>query len=439
MKVNLRSPIQYPLFLCGMLLAVVACQTNIDPNLSNETQSIYLDSELAQVIDMMDEAPEEAIKKCDNVINIAASEGLSYYGGKAKWYKGYIYDEIIEDVSKAYYNYQEALKDLTQTDSSTLKMKVYNNLGLLYRFYSQYDAAISNYEAAMKFEEDLPIKQRSNLYYNYAVALKLKGDSISFNQAEDAFTKSLELAHKINDHENIASVSNQIGLMYNLVGDYDMSRIAYRNNIRTYQHNSDLTDYVGKAYHGIGVTYMEEGNLNEAIQAFEKALIYKIESGSIFITKYDLGTSLLKAGHTKDAIDAWKSALKEKHKKNDIDQVKIYSDLSIVLESSELYEEALGYSKIYNSNVQEIILEVDKYKKQNNQVLFADIVKDYDEFNQSLPFYSKYPWILALLLLLTIPVLYFLVTSYYKSKITHKVVSDTVSRIQSEFQHIKVD
>ncbi len=428
----------FPIVILIIVFGVLtSCIQDAENQAINPDLPLEYDQELKLVLDLIDDDPTGAITKLDEIISNAESAGSIYYSGKAKWYQGYIYDEIIQDVSKAYYSYNEALKDILQTDDSDLKMKIYNNLGLLYRFYGQYDAAIRNYEAALELESDLTRKQLSDLYYNYGVPLKLKGDSVSFFLAEEAFTKSLEYAKGIEDHENIASVYNQIGLMYKAIGDYEMARISYDNTIRTYSDNPDMQSYIGKAYHGIGITYRDEGNLDASIQAFKKALQYKKKSGSIFITKYDMGTVLMDNGQKEEAITVWKDALNEKHDKNSIEQVKIYSDLSQVLKANNKYEEALAFSEIYNSSIQAILEEGERYKIQNDQVLFADIVKEYEEFNAPVPLYSK-PWFIATVSLSAMVLIYLAMMIYYRVRATRKV-SEAVSRIQTEFQHIKVE
>ena len=267
-------------------------------------------------------------------------------------------------MSKAYSLYNDALKSIALTDSSVVKMKIHTNLGLLYRFYGHYDAAIASYESALNLSEDLSLTQQSDLYYNLGVALKLKGDSVSFFGAEEAFTTSIELAKKIDYHHNIASVNNQIGLMYKAIGDYDMSRIAYENTISTYESAADMREYVGKAYHGIGVTYMDEGKYEQSVMAFKNALKHKKNSGSIFITKYDMGSVMMTSGKTEDAIGTWKEALDEKHNKNDREQVQIYADLTKALAARKDYKEALNYASVFNTNVNSILAEGEKYKSQ---------------------------------------------------------------------------
>ncbi|MEP5612578.1 MAG: tetratricopeptide repeat protein [Cyclobacteriaceae bacterium] len=423
--------------VCISALVLSSCVQETDIAIVDPEVKSAFDLELEIIFEAMESDPQLALDKLDNLILEAEAVDSRYYSGRAKWYKAYIYDEIVEDVSLAYNNYHEALKDILQTDDSSLKMMIYNNLGILYRFYGQYDAAIENYESALQLKGELALDELSNVYYNYGVALKLKGDSVSFFEAEQAFTRSLEYAKEVEYHENIASVYNQIGLMYKTIGDYDMARIAYDNTIRTYGKNAELSDKVGKAYHGIGVTYMDEGNTESSVRAFEMALEYKRFSGSIFITKYDLGTVLLRNGQIDDAISTWKNALDEKHDKNSVEQVQIYSDLTNALKSNNQFKEALSYSEIYNSSMQSILKEGESYKSKSDQVLFANVISDYEEFNKTTPFLAR-PLMILLTILVAVVLMYFVVALYYRSRSRRKV-TEVVSKIQTEFLNIKVD
>ncbi len=418
-------------------LIIASCAQEVDMEIVDPAVKSTFETELAESLELMEDNSTLAIEKLDKIIADAEKINSKYYAGKAKWYKAYIYDDIVEDVSLAYQNYNEALKDVLQTDDALLSMNIYNNLGILYRFYGQYDAAISNYEAALKLKDRLPVKELPDVYYNYGVALKLKGDSVSFFKAEEAFTTSLKYAEEVEAHKNIAIVHNQIGLMYKTVGNYEMARIAYNHTIRKYINNPDLQERVGKAYHGIGVSYMEEGNADAAIDAFKKALEYKNRSGSIFITKYDLGTILQRVGRTDEAIAMWEEALQEKHNKNSIEQVQIYSDLTSALKVNNQYKKALGYYETYNSSIQNILEEGEKYKSESDQVLFANVINEYDEFNKPVPFFSR-PVVMILMTLLATALVYVIILLYYRSR-SRREVSDAVSRIQTKFMDIKVD
>ena len=332
------------------------------------------------------------------------------------------------------------MKFLNQTNDVETKVKALNNLGLLNRFYQHNDAAISSFLTALEDEKDIEEKFLSDIYYNLGVTYKRKGDESSFSLAEEAFTRSMEIASAIAYNENIASVNNQVGMMYKDISNYEMARIAYKNTIRDYgtaDKESETWEFVGKAHHGIGVTYMEEKKYDEAIRAFQKALEFKKSSGSIFITKYDLGSVLYDAGHTEQAVATWKDALNEKHNKNDRVQVQIYAKLTSALAQRNDFEEAVKYAQIYNEHIGNILSVGETYENKNNQVLFADIVREYAEFNQVIPFYKE-PWAIALMFIFIALAVYTGSRAYYQSKLSTKV-SDTRSEIQIEFQNIKLD
>ncbi len=439
MKINHKFSHKNLVSLILIVGLFTACQHEADvAPVSLESRSLEI--ALGEALGVMDEDPDRALEICDKVIEEAKNAGAGFYVGKAYWYKGYVYDAYLEDISNAYFNYKDALDHLGTTDSSELKMSILNNLGILYRQYAHYDAAIENYNRAIMLEGDLTEKQASDLYYNLGVAYNLKGDPASFENAEVALTKSLALAERITDHGNIASIHNYIGLMYKEIGNYEVARIAYNNTIRTYQmvdKSNPVLEYVGKAYHGIGVTYMDEGAYEEAIGAFEKALVFKTTSSSIFVTKFDLGTVYQNLGQTKKAIKVWKEAVKEKHNQIDREHVEIYAKLTDALASEESFEDAVGYAQEYNQKIKDLLGSTEKYARENDQILFADIIKQYAEFRKETPYHQTW-WFLITVCLLIGGTVYGLNYIYYRKKISTKV-SENITRIQMEFDNLKLD
>ena len=198
-----------------------------------------------------------------------------------------------------------------------------------------------------------------------------------------------------------------------------------------------MQEFVGKAYHGIGVTHMEEENDDLAIAAFNSALERKTLSSSIFVTKYDLGTVLYRTGNEVKAIETWKGALLEKHNKADIQHVQIYSDIATALADSDNLGEALSYSKVYTESIQKMLADDLKYKAENDKVLFADIVREYDEFASPMPLLYQ-TWFQLLIVAFVALIIYSGTAIYFRSKSSRKV-SEVMSKLQSEFQHLKID
>ena len=84
-----------------------------------------------------------------------------------------------------------------------------------------------------------------------------------------------------------------------------------------------------------------------------------------------------------------------------------------------------------------IVDEEQKYKLKNNQVLFADVIREYEEFYRPVPWFKK-PWVITSLSVAVFLLLYIILLVYYKKR-TSEEVTRTVSKIQSQFHHIMVD
>ncbi|MEM9326154.1 MAG: hypothetical protein AAGA85_10880, partial [Bacteroidota bacterium] len=115
----------------------------------------------------------------------------------------------------------------------------------------------------------------------------------------------------------------------------------------------------------------------------------------------------------------------------------IYAKLTSALALSQNYEEAVEYAQAYNQHISEILSVGEQYKAENDEVIFADIIREYEHFNQVIPWYEK-PWAVSSLFALIALVVYGGSTWYYRSKMSTKV-SKTMSELQVEFQNIKLD
>lgn len=440
MKKNRQSYLGLIMACFVGILLLSRCDNTFEEGDFHQFVSDSFEQDLESVRGILSSDPELAVSRLDQIVEQAKSASNPFYAGKALWYQAYTFDKKLDNVSKAYFGYNEALKYLNQTEDLKYKSKVINNLAILNQYYGHNSAAVDLYLDLLEQKDEMDLEFVSDVYFNLGRSYKLMRTEPSFIKAEEAFAKSMEIALEIDYHENIASVNNQVGTMYKDLKNYDMARIAYQNTIRKYENknpDSYILDQVGKAYHGIGVTYMEEKDYSNSITAFQKALTYENKSSTIFVTKFDLGTVLEEAGYTEEAVATWKEALKENHNKNDRTHIGIYSKLTSTLALNNEYQEAIKYAQIYNEHIGNILSVGETYEQKNNQVIFADIVRDYAEFNQVIPWYKK-PWALVLMFIFIALAVYAGSSAYYQSKLSTKV-SDTRSAIQVEFQNIKLD
>lgn len=122
-------------------------------------------------------------------------------------------------------------------------------LGVIYDRQKQFDAAISQYSAA------LVLKPGSGmLMNNLAMSHYSKGE---YQKAEETLNTAVQ-------QEPSTKCWNNLGLVLGKLGKYDQAFEAFKNG----------SDEAG-AYNNIGMIYMSEGKYKDALQAFQKAFALK--------------------------------------------------------------------------------------------------------------------------------------------------------------------
>jgi tetratricopeptide (TPR) repeat protein len=278
--------------------------------------------------------------------------------------------------------YSDAVKYCDKSDSVDLDNVVvaYNNLGIICRVHKEYDQAVLFYEKALKLVEGLnDDKKLADALYNVGVAYKNKGDKESIVKAEAHFTKALKIAEKANYNAVVASIYFQIGKIYGDMKDFDIAEMSYKNCLK-YAKINQLEEFIEASYYGLGQIEKLRGNYLEAIPHFENALSIRYDKHVVFEVKRDLGETYLSLGRTKDAIKVWESALTIEYDPNDPDILDVYKNLSLAYQLGNDLDKALAYSEQYSTNLQGMLQSTEYIKGGYDQVLFKEVIAQYDEF-----------------------------------------------------------
>ncbi len=100
-----------------------------------------------------------------------------------------------------------------------------------------------------------------------AIALERGG----INEATDFFTQAQEEAMQDNDMASVGRCANNLGIIANMQGDYGRAVGAYTRAIAAYQKaRSDRG--IAETEHNLGITYREQGELDDAMQAADAAV-----------------------------------------------------------------------------------------------------------------------------------------------------------------------
>jgi len=111
-------------------------------------------------------------------------------------------------------------------------------------------------------------------YYNLGY---FYGTFEDFPKAIENFREAEEYAIGLNHEKLLASIYNNLGLMYNYVGQYDMANNYHFKSLQLSEKNG--VKAVGNTHLNIGLNYYKEGNLEKSIEHHFKALAIFKENG----------------------------------------------------------------------------------------------------------------------------------------------------------------
>jgi tetratricopeptide (TPR) repeat protein len=100
-----------------------------------------------------------------------------------------------------------------------------------------------------------------------AIALERGG----IGEATDFFTRAQEEAMQDNDMATLGRCANNLGIIANMQGDYGRAVGAYTRAIAAYQ-KARYAQGIAESQHNLGITYRDQGRLDDAMQAADAAV-----------------------------------------------------------------------------------------------------------------------------------------------------------------------
>ncbi len=145
-------------------------------------------------------------------------------------------------------NYGEAEKHVQQAVKSNPRLWVsYNFLGIMYDYQEQHQKAVDSYKAAINAKSD-----EAPLFNNLGVSYSLMGDN---EKAVEAFRQGLSISPR--DRK----IGNNLGMVLCKLGRHVEALEAFKTSGDEAQ-----------AYNNLGCFYLEGGEFDKAIRAFERAI-----------------------------------------------------------------------------------------------------------------------------------------------------------------------
>lgn len=304
--------------------------------------------------------------------------------------------------------------------------KSLNQMGLVYKYLSKYDSALSYYNKSLvkfdslknNFEQASVLNRMGNVYKRYG----------KYDSSIKCFRKSLRIYQSLNDSSHIISVINNLGVLYSDMGKYEKSleyyftylnicksmnktsnfHIVYMNIANVYsrmRNNNKAIEYYKlaldlfqnqnnkydqlKLIHNIGVSYEYSHKYKEAKYYYLKAISIEKEINEkemLIFSLQGLGNVLIKLGKFNDGITYLKKSYQLATEIGDIrKEHKLSSSLYYAYENIGDYKRGMFYLKrfvvledsIYNLDKKTQIVKLEeKYKAEKREQQIAVLEKE---------------------------------------------------------------
>lgn len=184
------------------------------------------------------------------------------------------------DLSKKYLKYQidssffivkDAIKLSKELNYSFGSARALNQLGLVYKYMSEYDSALIYYNEAMEAYNNLGIKSKqAGIYNRMANIYKRKGQ---FEKSLECFKSALDISISYKDSMLISAIYNNLGILYFDLGQYNKALEYQMLNLsikRTLKSNENIPIILMN----IGNIYKAKSSFEQAVEFYKQALAY---------------------------------------------------------------------------------------------------------------------------------------------------------------------
>lgn len=283
------------------------------------------------------------------------------------------YQNINKNPIKSLNYAKDAFSYFDNIDTNELKFKVASNYVTALFVNDRYKDALLILDKI----ENLNIKDNNKALY-FTLRGLVENDLTQITEAEASYKKALDLYVKLNDTDNQFTILNNLGLLYNNIGDYKKSlkmyldcydivndlkikvdRYKYHMNIGTVSNN--LNDYKN-ALSSFKNALNEATNNNESLRVFRAK--EKIAQVYLGLNKLDIAgkyynealTGYKQLGLKKDACTVLLNLGDIHYQKNDKDTaLKKYENAKKIATSNnfeqELYSALLSMASIYKEQL----------------------------------------------------------------------------------------
>ena len=192
---------------------------------------------------------------------------------------------VNPSISQFWLSYIDALVKLAKIDDAKAALDQAKSNGVKGDVFDQLEALLSSY-----LSKNSNTKEPSNEQLQSLINLYKQ------DQWQEVQTKALQLLEEFPESINLYNI---IGTTNKRIGKLDEALEAYKKAV------SFKPDYA-EAYYNIGVTLQEQGKREEAVEAYNKALSIKPDYSEAY---YNMGVTLQEQGKLEEAIQAYNKVI----------------------------------------------------------------------------------------------------------------------------------
>ncbi len=288
----------------------------------------------------------EYLGKADSLAN-----KIGYKKGKGDAYHvyGMYYYYYPTDYKKAAEYYEKSLQLRIEIKDEDAQARSHLNLGNTRWRLQEYEKALNDFLAALKYYETKKNKADEADIFNNIGLIYL--DQKIYSKAAKHFDNAREIYKTTDDHKRLGGVYANLGTVYNLTHKLDSAEYCFIQSRKEY---AEINDQNGNAISStnLGEVYLKKEEYDKAIENFEMGVATAKKEGFDYLlnsANLGLGSAYLKVGRANEAIPLLlkaKTAIELSNSNNNLDVA--YELLADAYSQTGNYKEALNYHVKYS-------------------------------------------------------------------------------------------
>jgi tetratricopeptide (TPR) repeat protein len=215
---------------------------------------------------------------------------------------GKLYEQRNQQHALAYY--QQAVERFPDDDPELVALL--KDRGWFYILRREWSKAEADLTRALTRVPQVAHEQRADIYDALA---SLQREQRHFTQAVEYARSALTLREESGNMPRVADSCNNLGLLYNAIGDYNHAIAAYEEAMVTYERLGN-GERLAVALLNLGMAHHLAGRMSQAIETYQKSLTMCQETGLLLVqarTQYNLAEAMAELGKSQQAVRYWQA------------------------------------------------------------------------------------------------------------------------------------